>query len=64
MAEKSVTPSKLLTLNQVADMLQVSPRTLQRLPIRFFRVGNQRRYDWPDVQQYLDRKASRKKFGP
>jgi excisionase family DNA binding protein len=52
---------QLLTLKQVAERLQVSARTLQKLPIRFVRVGNQRRYDWADVERYLTGRASRKK---
>lgn len=51
----------LATKKEVADHLKVSTRTLERLPIRFQRVGNQRRYDWSDVQKYLDSHASRKK---
>ena len=52
---------QLATLRQVAEKLQVSTRTIQRLPIRFVRAGNQRRYDWADVERYLERRASRKR---
>lgn len=52
---------KLMTLKEVAEELHVSSRTVQRLPIRFTRVGNRRRYEWADVQKYLDARASRKK---
>lgn len=50
----------LATVKQVAERLNVSTRTVQRLPIRFQRVGKQRRYDWSDVQRYLDNRASRR----
>lgn len=52
---------QLATPKEVADKLQVSERTVQRLPIRFIRTGRQRRYDWADVERYLERRASRKK---
>ena len=52
---------QLATPKEVADKLQVSERTVQRLPIRFIRAGRQRRYDWADVERYLERRASRKK---
>lgn len=51
----------LATKKEVAAHLKVSVRTLERLPIRFTRCGIQRRYDWSDVQKYLDSRASRKK---
>lgn len=53
--------SQLISVKEVADRLSVSDRTVRRLPIRFIRVGGQRRYDWSDVQKYLDSRASRKK---
>jgi excisionase family DNA binding protein len=52
---------QLATAKEVAEKLQVSERTVQRLPIRFVRAGNQRRYEWADVERYLERRASRKK---
>lgn len=52
--------TQLATKKQVADRLQVSTRTLERLPIRFQRVGKQRRYDWSDVEAYLAKRSSRK----
>lgn len=51
--------AQLATKKQVAEKLQVSIRTVERLPIRFQRVGKQRRYDWADVEKYLARRASR-----
>ena len=50
----------LLTTNEVAEILQVSPRTLQtwrakhpnELP--FIRVGGQIRYREDDVEDFLD----------
>ena len=53
--------TQLATLKEVAEKLQVSTRTVQRLPIRFTRAGKQRRYDWADVERYLERRASRKR---
>lgn len=53
--------NQLATIKEVAEKLSVSVRTVQKLPIRFTRVGSQRRYDWSDVQKYLDNHASRKK---
>jgi excisionase family DNA binding protein len=50
----------MASVKDVAEKLQVSDRTVRRLPIRFIRVGGQRRYDWSDVQKYLDKRASRK----
>lgn len=53
--------TQLATIKQVAERLQVSTRTVQRLPIRFTKAGNQRRYEWADVERYLERRASRKR---
>lgn len=52
--------TQLATKKEVADHLQVSVRTVERLPIRFQRVGGQRRYDWKDVEAYLTKRSSRK----
>lgn len=54
--------TQLATLKEVAEKLQVSTRTVERLPIRFIRAGRQKRYDWADVERYLERHASRKKL--
>lgn len=51
---------KFLTLQEVADMLKVCPRTVTRKPIRFTKVGSLRRYDIRDVEKYLNSRASRK----
>lgn len=55
-----MTGTRLATIKDVAERLSVSVRTVQKLPIRFIRVGIQRRYDWADVEKYLNSHASRK----
>lgn len=44
--------TKLLTIKEVADMLQMSVRNVRRLPILFSRMGKARRYDARDVEAY------------
>ena len=38
-----------LTKRQVAEKLQVSPRTIQRLQLPHMRIGGQNRYLWSEV---------------
>ena len=42
-----------LTKRQVAQKLQVSPRTVQRLNLPHMRVGGQNRYLWSEVMAFL-----------
>lgn len=52
--------TQLLTVTEVAKMLAVSPRTVQRLSIRFVRVGKLRRYEVRDVERFVTKNASRR----
>jgi len=56
--------SKLLTIKEVAEILQISPRTIynqvrknaeRKFPIRVRRVGKLIRFDQKDVQRYIDK---------
>jgi excisionase family DNA binding protein len=51
------------TVNDVAAYLRIHRATVYRLPIRFTKVGNGRRYDPADVRQYLALNASRQTLG-
>lgn len=44
--------NKLLGIEEVAGILQVSIKTVKRLPIQFSRVGRFRRYDLRDIEAY------------
>jgi excisionase family DNA binding protein len=53
---RAYSPETVLTPQQVAEWLQVSSRTLQRLPIPHVRVGHRTvRYTAKDVLAYLAR---------
>ncbi len=47
----------MLTVKGVAELLQVSVRTVERLPIRSTLVRSLRRYQTKDVMEYLERFA-------
>lgn len=44
---------KLLTLNEVAAMLDLAPATIHRLPLACIRLGRQLRFDPKDVRQLI-----------
>lgn len=44
----------LLDPDMLADLLKVSRRTVERLPIPWVKIGRLRRYRRDDVQAYLD----------
>lgn len=44
----------LLDPDMLADLLKVSRRTVERLPIPWVKIGRLRRYRRGDVQDYLD----------
>jgi excisionase family DNA binding protein len=48
----------LLTRAEVAGLLKVTPRTVQKLNIRQVRIGRAVRYRPEDVQRYIDRRVS------
>jgi hypothetical protein len=51
-------PEAILDIEQVAEWLQVSTRTVARLPIRSTRIGHRtRRYLAKHVLEYLERLA-------
>lgn len=47
-------PSGLLTVQEAAEWLRVSLRTLAKLPIRRVKIGRCTRYDPRDLQAYAD----------
>ncbi len=51
----------LLTLDEVAKLLKVSTRTVQRLPLRFAKIGKSRRYEVRDVERYVESRIARKR---
>ncbi len=53
----------LATTEQVAEYLQVSPRTMDDWAYRgtgpaFARVGGQRRYRWQDIESWVNRRTA------
>lgn len=59
----SDTRVRLATREEVAEYLQVAPRTLEQWAYRsvgprYTRVGRHARYDWADVRQWLTEQAS------
>lgn len=57
-AVRGYPPEAVLTIQQLADWLGVSRRTVQRLPIPVVRLGHRTlRYRGRDVLDYLERKA-------
>lgn len=50
-------PEAVLTIEQLAAWLQISPRTAERLDIPCVYLGRKRRYRAGAVIQYLDRNA-------
>lgn len=58
MTGTTVKPLGLLTVDDVAVMLEVSRRTIQRLPIPYAKVGRRRVYLLENVMAYLQKKAS------
>jgi hypothetical protein len=56
---KAYAPETVLTLEEVAEWLIVSPRTVERLPIKRVAVGERtRRYLAKHVLEYLEGKAA------
>lgn len=49
---------ELLTGDEVADMLRVSKRTVERLNLPYIKVGRLRRYLKDGLADYLNQKAS------
>jgi hypothetical protein len=45
----------ILTKKQIAERLQVSPRTVTSLNLPHLKVGGQNRYYWSEVEEYLRR---------
>jgi hypothetical protein len=57
----SLTLERLLTTDEVANILGVAPKQVRNLPIRFVLVGvRKRRYEEIDVRKYI---ADQKKEG-
>ena len=52
------TEKAVMTGPEVADMLQVSKRTVERLNLPSLKIGRLRRYLLSDVLDYLKAKAS------
>ena len=56
--KEKTAPASLLTLEQVADYLSVSSRTVRRLiadkALRCVQVGRQKRFDPKDLAAYLN----------
>lgn len=53
-AQKMVTGS-LMTLDEVAARLGISPMTVHRLPLKSIRIGRLLRFDPKDVDQLIER---------
>ncbi len=53
----SYTPETILTVDQVADWLQLSVRKVEQLPIKSGYLGNRRRYLAKHVLEYLEQIA-------
>lgn len=51
-------PETVLTLEQLADWLQLSERKVEELPIRCFYIGNRRRYLAAHVLAWIEKAAS------
>lgn len=49
----------LWTVQGVADYLAVSRAMVYRLPLRFIRIGSDRRYDPADVRLYVANQTTR-----
>jgi hypothetical protein len=45
---------RLLTIEQVAEILQITPKTVRQLPIECSRIGKQLRYKPEDVSRYIN----------
>jgi len=57
--------ARLLTAEEVAARLQVSPKTVRRMPIPSVAVGTgrarpRRRYRWEDVEAWIRQRAEGK----
>ena len=48
---------ELLTPEEVADLLRVSKRTVERLNLPYIKVGRLRRYRRTDILDYLEQKV-------
>jgi excisionase family DNA binding protein len=48
---------EILTTEEVAELLRVCKRTVERLPLRYLKVGRLRRYRRVDVVEYLEARA-------
>lgn len=57
MSEMDAPADDVLTLDQVATMLKVSRRTVERMDIPFAKVGRLRRYVKTQVLAYLTGRA-------
>jgi transcriptional antiterminator len=56
---KAYAPETVLTLNEVAEWLDVSPRTVERYPIKRITLSSStRRYLAKHVLEYLESKAA------
>lgn len=53
----SYTPETILTVEQLADWLQLSVRKVEQLPIKSGYLGNRRRYLAKHVLEYLEQIA-------
>jgi hypothetical protein len=51
--KRKVDKMRLLTAQEVAEILQINPRTVKRLPITQRRIGKQIRYTRADVNKYV-----------
>jgi excisionase family DNA binding protein len=49
---------EILTTEEVADLLRVCKRTVERLPLKYVKVGRLRRYRRVDVMEYLEAKVA------
>jgi excisionase family DNA binding protein len=49
---------EVLTTEEVAELLRVSKRTIERLPLPYAKVGRLRRYRRVDIMSYLEKKCA------
>jgi excisionase family DNA binding protein len=49
---------EILTTEEVAELLRVCKRTVERLPLKYAKVGRLRRYRRVDVLEYLEAKVA------
>lgn len=55
---RSYAPETILTVEQVADWLQLSVRTVEKMGVRSFTVGNRRRYLAAHILDWINKGAA------